>query len=74
MKLKVKFAHNHTWAGSYEDQARRAGYTLGGKAKELQKLGDAMILLWVQGILTESMYDKAAHVMDIRLNKFLKEL
>lgn len=50
--------HHGALADSYEVRANQQGYTLGESADQLQALGDAAVLLWMEDCLTDSQYNK----------------
>lgn len=50
--------HHGALSDSYEDQAKKQGFTFGNDAKWVQDLGDGLVLAWVVGCMTNSEYDK----------------
>jgi len=50
---EVIFAHG-VFSPKYEQQAKEQGYTLGDKDKEVEKLRDAINILFMHDVLTDS--------------------
>ena len=57
---EVTFAHG-VLSPKYEQQANEQGYTLGEKAKEVEKLRDAINILFMHDVLTDSQRWNAYH-------------
>lgn len=53
MSKEVTF-HYGALADPLEEQARKQGLTLGKTAKRWQKIYDAMLVVWIHGITTDS--------------------
>lgn len=53
----VEFQHG-ALCDSYEKQANAQGFTLGDKAKWIEKVGYGLICAHIHGCITDSEYDK----------------
>jgi hypothetical protein len=54
---EVGFYHG-ALSDSYEKQANKQGYTLGDKAKWVQKVGFGLVCAHIHGCITDGEYDK----------------
>lgn len=50
--------HHGPFADSYEKQANKQGYTLGGMADFVQDVGHGLICAHIHGCITDREYDK----------------
>lgn len=55
--MTVEFYHG-AFSDTYEEQAKRQGYTLGDKADFVQKVGFGIVAAHIHGCITDSEYDK----------------
>ena len=69
----VGFYHS-AFADSYEKQANEQGYTLGGKAKEFDKIAFAYNLLRIHGYFTEKQEESICRKIQKRLVASLNPL
>ena len=67
----IEFHHGALFA-PYEKQANDQGFTLGEDAEHLQNCGFYATYLWIHGLLTDSMYDKALQKLQKMLVKALR--
>ena len=72
-KMEVGFFHG-ALCESYEKQANDQGFTLGDSAEKLQKCGTNLVHVWIEGLLTDSQYDKALHKLQKKLLNALKPI
>ena len=59
-------------ADKFEKQANSQGFTLGKEAKRLQKLGDALVLCWMNNLITDAQYNAALKKLQMQIIKELK--
>ena len=55
--MEVEF-HHGALADTYEKQANKQGFTLGDKAKWVQKVGFGLVCAHIHGCITDAEYDK----------------
>ena len=72
MNKEVTF-HYGALADPLEKQANAQGLTLGDKAEKWQKICDAMILIWIHGIATDSQKGSMMKKFQKQMIKDLKQ-
>jgi hypothetical protein len=55
---KIVEFHHGTLLDKYEKQANEQGFTFGDDAKWVQNIGDGLVMLYVQGCITDAEYNK----------------
>ncbi len=55
---KIVEFHHGALSDKYEKQANEQGFTFGGDAKWVQDVGDGLVMLYVQGCITDAEYNK----------------
>lgn len=70
---KVGF-HYGALCDDLEKQANEQGYTLGDKAEIMQKLADGLVINYIHGTLTDSVYHRALAKLHDKVIKECKPL
>lgn len=74
-KSEVKFSHGAlVFRDTYEEQARKQGYTLGDKAGLMEKLSFGLTLCHVHEVLTQAEYKQALQRLDKKLLESLEDI
>ena len=69
----VIFCHG-ALADNYEKQANAQGYTFGTKAEQMQKVGFGLVFAHINGIITDSEYDRILRRFSNFLAKELRKM
>lgn len=76
MSQYIEFSHG-ALSDSYEEQANEQGFTYGGNAELVEKIGSGLLEAYYHGCITDSEYDRILQRFQKKIlasKKFVKRL